>query len=235
MPPTSWPTRWPERPTPSTALLEEIWTPALERAKERAGRDGGAVPEGCSPRETFASWDWWYYAEKVRKQKYALDEEMLRPYFSLENVQGGIFFLANRLYGITFQPDRRAAVPSRGDRLRGARRRPVASGRALFRLLPARRQEPGRVVRQLRGADLPRTAKRVAPVVSHRLQLHPPGAQHPCAADPRRDRNAVPRIRACAPFPVPRREVPRTRGGRGRFRGAALADRWRTGLSIPRC
>ena len=56
------------------------------------------------PEGEFASWDWWYYAEKVRKQKYALDEEMLRPYFSLENVQGGIFFLANRLYGITFRP-----------------------------------------------------------------------------------------------------------------------------------
>ena len=42
------------------------------------------------PGATFESWDWWYYAEKLRKQNYALDEEMLRPYFSLENVQGGI-------------------------------------------------------------------------------------------------------------------------------------------------
>ncbi|HIY68532.1 MAG TPA: M3 family metallopeptidase [Candidatus Alistipes intestinigallinarum] len=84
-------------------LLDEIWTPALERAKgelsemeELFRKD---VPDG-----EFASWDWWYYAEKLRKQKYALDEEMLRPYFSLENVQTGIFFLANRLYGITFRP-----------------------------------------------------------------------------------------------------------------------------------
>lgn len=84
-------------------LLGEIWTPALERAKgelaEMEPLFRKDVPEG-----EFASWDWWYYAEKVRKQKYALDEEMLRPYFSLENVQGGIFFLANRLYGITFRP-----------------------------------------------------------------------------------------------------------------------------------
>ena len=84
-------------------LLDEIWTPALDRAREELSemeklfrRD---VPDG-----EFASWDWWYYAEKLRKQKYALDEEMLRPYFSLENVQSGIFFLANRLYGITFRP-----------------------------------------------------------------------------------------------------------------------------------
>lgn len=88
-------------------LLDEVWTPALERAKgelaEMEPLFRKDVPEG-----EFASWDWWYYAEKLRKQKYALDEEMLRPYFSLENVQTGIFFLANRLYGITFRP---VAVP----------------------------------------------------------------------------------------------------------------------------
>ena len=84
-------------------LLNEVYTPALERAKKELEemmplfrRD---VKEG-----NFESWDWMYYAEKLRKQKYALDEEMLRPYFSLENARSGIFFLANRLYGITFRP-----------------------------------------------------------------------------------------------------------------------------------
>lgn len=52
------------------------------------------------------SWDWWYYAEKVRKQKYDLNEEMLRPYLSLDNVVQGIFQLSNRLWGITFRPYR---------------------------------------------------------------------------------------------------------------------------------
>lgn len=84
-------------------LLEEIWTPALESAKGELA-EMETLFKKDHPNEEFASWDWWYYAEKVRKQKYALDEEMLRPYFSLENVQGGIFFLANRLYGITFRP-----------------------------------------------------------------------------------------------------------------------------------
>ena len=88
-------------------LLEEIWTPALESAKGELS-EMEALFKKDFPDGEFASWDWWYYAEKVRKQKYALDEEMLRPYFSLENVQGGIFFLANRLYGITFRP---IAVP----------------------------------------------------------------------------------------------------------------------------
>ena len=54
--------------------------------------------------DKFASWDWWYYAEKVRKQKYNLNEEMTSPYFALNNVRQGAFNLANRLYGLTFRP-----------------------------------------------------------------------------------------------------------------------------------
>lgn len=84
-------------------LLDEIWAPALESAKGELA-EMEVLFKKDFPEGEFASWDWWYYAEKVRKQKYELDEEMLRPYFSLENVQGGIFFLANRLYGITFRP-----------------------------------------------------------------------------------------------------------------------------------
>ena len=47
-------------------------------------------------------WDWAYYSNKLKQEKYALDDEMLKPYFKLENVQKGVFGLANRLYGITF-------------------------------------------------------------------------------------------------------------------------------------
>ena len=50
----------------------------------------------------IASWDWFYYAEKLRQEKYALNEEELRPYFQMENVREGIFALANKLWGINF-------------------------------------------------------------------------------------------------------------------------------------
>ena len=50
----------------------------------------------------LAGWDWWYYAEKVKKEKYALDEEMLRPYFQMENVRKGAFDVASKLFGIQF-------------------------------------------------------------------------------------------------------------------------------------
>lgn len=84
-------------------LLDGIWTPALERAKEELAEMEELFRKDY-PDGEFAASDWWYYAEKLRRQKYALDESMLRPYFSLENVRSGIFFLANRLYGITFRP-----------------------------------------------------------------------------------------------------------------------------------
>ncbi len=90
-------------PKEAYELLDELWEPALNKAKEELEQMKPLLKED-HPEAEFASWDWWYYAEKLRKKNYSLDEEMLRPYFSLESAQGGIFFLANRLYGITFRP-----------------------------------------------------------------------------------------------------------------------------------
>ena len=84
-------------------LLDEIWTPALDRArgelaemKELKRKEDGS--------DDFASWDWWYYAERLRQSKYDLDEEALKPYLSLDNVKQGVFMLSNRLWGLTFRP-----------------------------------------------------------------------------------------------------------------------------------
>ena len=86
-------------------LLNEVWEPALERAKEELADMEKMFREDFSDSEyKFESWDWWYYAEKVRQQKYALNEDIIRGYFSLDNTRQGIFNLANRLFGITFRP-----------------------------------------------------------------------------------------------------------------------------------
>ncbi len=50
----------------------------------------------------LATWDWWYYAEKLRMAKYDLDEEALRPYFKLENVIDGVFAVVTKLWGLQF-------------------------------------------------------------------------------------------------------------------------------------
>jgi peptidyl-dipeptidase Dcp len=90
--------------TPETVIdfLHKVWTPALEVAKaERDEMQKMIDAEGGNFK--LQSWDWWYYAEKLRKQKFDLDEEEIKPYLSLDNVREGIFMVANKLYGLTFE------------------------------------------------------------------------------------------------------------------------------------
>ena len=90
-------------------LLEEIFLSANNKAKEElADMITLFKRDNKGANDKFEPWDWWYYAEKVRKDKYNLDEEMIAPYFTLDNVRQGAFNLANRLYGLTFRP---VAVP----------------------------------------------------------------------------------------------------------------------------
>ncbi len=82
-------------------FLMKLWAPALERAKkERADMQAMIDKEGGKFK--LGLWDWWYYAEKVRKAKYDLDESQIKPYFKLDNVLDGVFYVANKLYGIKF-------------------------------------------------------------------------------------------------------------------------------------
>lgn len=91
-------------PQAAYQLLESIWTPALATAKKELERMEKLFKEDNGDEAVFSSWDWWYYAEKVRQRDYNLDESDVRDYLSLENVKGGLFFLANRLFGITLRP-----------------------------------------------------------------------------------------------------------------------------------
>lgn len=85
-------------------LLEGVWTPALAKAKEELAKMETMFAREEGSNAKFEAWDWWYYAEKLRKSEYNLEEETVRQYLSLNNVKSGIFFLANRLYNITFRP-----------------------------------------------------------------------------------------------------------------------------------
>jgi peptidyl-dipeptidase Dcp len=90
-----------KKPEAVYRFLNDLWTPALRRAKmEVADMQAIINKEGYDFK--LQAWDWWYYAEKVKKQKYALDENMLRPYFKMENVRTGAFDVAEKLYGIRF-------------------------------------------------------------------------------------------------------------------------------------
>lgn len=91
------------------AFLDKIIGPAVSKAKEEIADmqkvmdediQAGKVASGSK----IESWDWFYYAEKVRQRKYSLDENLTKPYFRMENVRDGIFFAAHTLYGINVEP-----------------------------------------------------------------------------------------------------------------------------------
>ncbi|MFH1845823.1 MAG: M3 family metallopeptidase [bacterium] len=84
-------------------LLDQLWEAALPVARNEVvemqqiiDREGGGFD--------LAAWDWWYYAEKLRSEKYELDDNELRPYFQLDEVRDGAFWVANELFGLTFEP-----------------------------------------------------------------------------------------------------------------------------------
>jgi peptidyl-dipeptidase Dcp len=91
-----------ENPKNVYDFLFEIWEPALALAKQERDemqamidREGGDFH--------LEPWDWWFYSEKLRKEKYDMDEAEIRPYFAIENVRNGSFMLANKLFGLTFE------------------------------------------------------------------------------------------------------------------------------------
>ena len=97
-------------------LLQQVWGPALAKAKEEcAAYQKMMKADGIN--EALQPYDWRYYSEKLRKQQYDLDDDLVRPYFSLDNVCEGLFMVCNKLYGIemrenknipTYHPD---AIP----------------------------------------------------------------------------------------------------------------------------
>ena len=91
-------------------LLNQLWEPALNVAKRERDemqqiidREGGTFKLAAS--------DWWYYAEKLRKEKYDLDDSELRPYFAVNDVRDGAYMVANKLWGITFEEIKNIPLP----------------------------------------------------------------------------------------------------------------------------
>lgn len=82
-------------------LLMKIWTPAVKKVREEVA-EMQALSDKEGNKFKIAPWDYYYFAEKVRRNKYALDEDEVRQYFALDSVRKGIFTMAEKLYGVTF-------------------------------------------------------------------------------------------------------------------------------------
>ena len=91
-------------------LLNSLWEKSLPVAKNEV-REMQAIINREGGRFKLEPSDWWYYAEKLRKAKYDLDDTELRPYFQLENVREGVFYCSNKLFGITFTPINNIPLP----------------------------------------------------------------------------------------------------------------------------
>jgi peptidyl-dipeptidase Dcp len=90
-------------------LLDQVWTPALATAKNEAKElEEMMHKDGVAGK--LEPWDWWYYADKLKKAKYDLDDEALRPYFELTAVRQGAFDTAGKLWGLTFT--KRTDIPA---------------------------------------------------------------------------------------------------------------------------
>jgi peptidyl-dipeptidase Dcp len=90
-------------PAAAIGLIDQLVPPATKKARAEAEKMQ-AVIDRQNGGFKLAPWDWQYYAERVRQADYNLDEEQLKPYLSLDRVlQDGVFFAANRLYGLTFK------------------------------------------------------------------------------------------------------------------------------------
>lgn len=83
-------------------FLNNLWRHALPKAKAEA-TELQKLMDKENKGEKLEAWDWWYYTEKLRKEKYDLEEDEIKPYFKLENVREGAFAVANKLYGITLK------------------------------------------------------------------------------------------------------------------------------------
>lgn len=89
-------------PEAAESLLMSIWEPAKAKVRQEVA-EMQALSDGLGNDFKIAPWDYYYFAEKVRQQKYALDENEIRPYFAVDSVAKGIFAMAKKLYGITFE------------------------------------------------------------------------------------------------------------------------------------
>ena len=97
-------------PARAVELMEAVWRPAVQRVREEVA-DMQALADAEEPGITIAPWDYRFYAEKVRKAKYDLDETEITPYLQLDRLRDGMFFVAEQLLGLTFVPLAEGMVP----------------------------------------------------------------------------------------------------------------------------
>ena len=196
-------------------LMEAVWTPAVARVHEEVA-DMQQIADAEKAGIKIEPWDYRYYAEKVRKAKYDLDETQITPYMQLENLREGMFHMAKELFGFSFKPvdaEQGAGVPPRRARL-GSHEPEGRTDRPLvLRPVRAQGQALGRVDERLPHAG--KVRRRHQDDRLEQLELREGQARRAGAGQLGGRTHAVPRIRPRAARPEFERELPVRGGHRG--------------------
>ena len=157
-------------------LLYKLWKPFLALAKKEAQELQQLIhKEG----DTFKlkPWDWWYYAEKLKKAKYRIDDNLIRPYFKLENVRDGAFYLANKLYGLKFI--QRSDIPTYHPEVFEVQEADGSHVGILYMdFFPRSGKQSGAWMNNIR-EEITRDGKRIAPVVTNNANFPRPAGDTP--------------------------------------------------------
>ncbi len=159
-------------------LLTAVWTPALAKAKQEA-KEYQTMIKNEGNTFKLEAYDWRYYAEKLRKEKYDLNDEMIRPYLSLEAVKNGIFMVCEKLYGITFVQNKNLPTYTEG-----VEAFEVKEGNDVIAVLymdyhPRKSKRSGAWMTNFREQYIGKDGKNVIPIVSLVMNFTAPTAEKP--------------------------------------------------------
>ena len=216
-------------------LLEPALEAGARGGAARGGRPAGGHRQGRRELQARAPADWRYYTEKVRKARYDLDEQALRPYFKLDNVVQGAFHVANRLYGLTFTPLPDLPVYHPEVKAYEVKDRD-GSHLAVFYTdyFPRPGKRVGAWIGGMRGSYV-RNGKAIRPIVTNVCNFSRPAGDEPSLLTLEEAGHALPRVRPRAVV-VPRQGALREYRAASRATSSRCRRRsWRTGRSSRRC
>jgi peptidyl-dipeptidase Dcp len=159
-------------------FLGQVWKAALPFAKaEAAAQQEMIKKEGGKFK--LEPWDWWYYTEKIKKEKYDLSDEVTRPYFKIDNVMEGLFYVANRLYGLEFS--KRTDIPKYHPDVNTfeVKREGKHVGILMIDNYPRSSKRSGAWCGAFRGQSRDKNGKMIYPIVTMVTNSTPPSADKP--------------------------------------------------------
>jgi len=164
-------------------FLSQVWAAATPVAKAEAAAQQAMInKEGGKFK--LEPWDWWYYTEKIRKEKYDLSDELTRPYFKIDNVIQGLFYVANQLYGLEFS--KRNDIPKYHPDVQTfeVKRNGNHVGILLIDNYPRSSKRAGAWCGAFRGQSRDINGKMIYPIVTMVTNSTPPSADKPALLTP---------------------------------------------------